>query len=91
MVTPKLDANFYPMIRALEDFEACVKKEKPENRTKITFVVERNGGFNYVYSYDALKDGVDDDYNYRVAERLVKTVLWVCGGYKIGEAGSETV
>lgn len=91
MISPKLDKNFYPMIRALEDFEARVKKEKPENRAKITFVVERNGGYNYVYSYDALKDGVDDDYNYRIAERLVKTVLWVCGGFKIGVAGSNVV
>lgn len=91
MIKPKLDGNFYPMIRAIEDFEARVKEEPAENRGKITFVVERNGGYNYVYSYDALKDGVDDEYNYRIAERLVKTVLWVCGGYKIGVSGSEAV
>ena len=91
MIKPKLDGNFYPMIRAIEDFEARVKAEPVGNRGKITFAVERNGGYNYVYSYDALKDGVDDEYNYRIAERLVKTVLWVCGGYKIGVAGSEAV
>ncbi len=91
MIKPKLDGNFYPMIRAIEDFEARVKAEPVGNRGKITFAVERNGGYNYVYSYDALKDGVDDEYHYRIAERLVKTVLWVCGGYKIGVAGSEAV
>lgn len=91
MITPKLDKNFYPMIKALNDFENRVKSEKSENVTTITLVVERNGGYNYVYSYKALKDGVDDKINYRIAERLVKTILWVCGGYKIGVCGSEYI
>ena len=89
MITPKLDKNFYPMIKALNDFEKRVNAEKPENTTTVTLVVERNGGYNYVYSYKALKDGVDDKANYRIAERLVKSILWVCGGYKIDVAGSE--
>ena len=54
-------------------------------------VVERNGGYNYVYSFDAFRDGINDELNYRVAERLAKTVLWVCGGYKIGIAGSKEI
>ena len=91
MIAPKLDKNFYPMIKALEDFEARVNSEKAENVTTVTLVVERNGGYNYVYSYKALKDGVDDKLNYRVAERLAKTILWVCGGYKISVAGSEHI
>ena len=91
MIQPKLDKNFYPMIKALEDFDKNVKAVSADKRTKITLVVERNGGYNYVYSYDALKDGVDDRLNYRVAERLAKTILWVCGGYKIGVAGSKVI
>lgn len=91
MIQPKLDKNFYPMIKALEDFEKNVRAVSPENRAKITLTVERNGGYNYVYSYNALKDGVDDKLNYRIAERLVKTILWVCGGYKIGVCGSKFI
>ncbi len=91
MITPKLDKNFYPMIKALNDFENRVNSEKSQNVTTITLVVERNGGYNYVYSYKALKDGVDDKLNYRIAERLVKSILWVCGGYKICVAGSEFI
>ena len=91
MVTPKLDKNFYPMIKALEDFEKKVAAEKVENRAKITIVVERNGGYNYVHSYEGLKDGIDDALNYRIAERLAKTILWVCGGYKIYIAGSNYI
>ena len=91
MIYPKLDKNFYPMIKALEDYEQRVAKEAAENTVKLTIVVERNGGYNYVHSYTALKDGVDDALNYRVAERLTKTILWVCGGYKIGICGSKTI
>lgn len=91
MIQPKLDKNFYPMIKALEDFDRNVRAVSPENRAKITLTVERNGGYNYVYSYNALKDGVDDKLNYRIAERLVKTILWVCGGYKIGVCGSKFI
>ncbi len=91
MIAPKLDKNFYPMIKALEDFEAKVNAEKAENVTTVTLVVERNGGYNYVYAYKAFKDGVNDKLNYRIAERLAKTILWVCGGYKISVAGSEYI
>ncbi len=89
MKMPVLDKNFYPMIKALRDFDAAVKK--CGKSVKVTLVVERSGGYNYVYSYDALCDGVDDALNARVAERLVKTILWVVGGYKIYVAGSKTI
>ena len=91
MVTPKYDKGYYPLIKALENFEARVKSEKPENTQNIKIAVERNGGNVYVYSYTGLKDGVDDELNYRIAERMVKTILWVCGGYKIFVLGSKVV
>ncbi len=91
MIKPKLDANFYPMYQAIKDFEAKVAAAKASDTTTITIVVERNGGYNYVYSYKAFRDGVDDKLNYRIAERLAKTILWVCGGYKIGIAGSNYI
>ena len=91
MIRPKLDPNFYPMIKAIEDFEAKVASEKPENRAKITIVVDRNGGYNYVYAYEGFRDGVNDALNYRMAERIAKTILWVCGGYKISIAGSKYI
>lgn len=91
MIIPKLDKNFYPMIKALEDFENTVKNAGAENTAELTIVIERNGGYNYVHTYKALKDGVNDELNYRIAERLAKTILWVCGGYKIGVSGSEEI
>ena len=89
MIRPTIDKNFYPMIKAIEDFELAVSNS--EKQQKITIVVTRNGGYNYVYSYNGFADGVDDDYNYKIAERLAKTILWVCGGYKIEIAGSKVI
>ena len=89
MRLPKLDKNFYPMIKALTDFEAEVQKNG--NPVKVTLVAERSGGYNYVYSYNALPDGVNDALNFRVAERIAKTILWVVGGFKIYVAGSKSI
>ena len=89
MRMPVLDKNFYPMIKALRDFDETVKKSGKS--VKVTIVAERSGGYNYVYSYNALEDGVNDALNFRVAERLAKTILWVVGGFKISVAGSKSV
>ena len=89
MKMPQLDKNFYPMIKALKDFDAAVKASGKSN--KITLVVERSGGYNYVYSYDAFVDGANDKLNFRMAERLAKTILWVVGGFKISVAGSKAI
>ncbi|MBQ8320615.1 MAG: ROK family protein [Clostridia bacterium] len=89
MKMPVLDKNFYPMIKALSDFEKTVKASG--SSVKVTLVAERSGGYNYVYTYDALEDGVNDALNFRVAERLAKTILWVVGGFKISVAGSKSV
>ena len=89
MRMPVLDKNFYPMIKALRDYAEVVKSSG--DSVKVTLVVERSGGYNYVYAYDALKDGVNDTLNFRVAERLAKTILWVVGGFKISVAGSKSI
>ncbi len=91
MIRPKLDPNFYPMIKAMEDYDKAVAEAKEEDKTTVTIVVERNGGYNYVYSFTAFCDGVNDEVNYRMAERITKTILWVCGGYKIMVAGSKYI
>lgn len=90
MKTPVLDKNFYPMIKALEEYDAKVKK--CGKKTEVVLVAERNGGYNYVYRYTAFADGCgEDELNFRIAERLAKTILWVVGGYKISVAGSKKI
>ena len=80
MKMPVLDKNFYPMIKALNDFDVAVKNSG--NPVKVTLVAERSGGYNYVYTYEALADGVNDSLNFRIAERMAKTILWVVGATK---------
>ena len=90
MNLPKLDAGFRPVERALRAYEEAVAKAPEQN--KVTLVVERNGGYNYVYAFDAYPDGSGhDEENYRIAERLVKSILWVVGGFKVGIAGSKVI
>ncbi len=89
MRLPVLDKNFYPMIKALNDFEEVVKSSGKS--VSVTLIAERSGGYNYVYTYEALADGVNDELNFRVAERLAKTILWVVGGFKISVAGSRSI
>ena len=55
MKKPVLDKNFYPMIKALEEYDAEVKKSG--NTAEVTLIAERNGGYNYVYQYTAFADG----------------------------------
>ena len=88
MLKLNFDKEFYPMIAALNDYE---KRVKQCGGNAVTITVERNDGYNYVYSYSALKDGVDDGFNFKMAERIVKSVLWVCGGYKIIISGSRKI
>ena len=89
MKTTVLDKNFYPMIKALNDFDVIVKKSG--KGIEVTFVAERTGGYNYVYTYKALPDGFNDSLNLRIADRLAKTILWVVGGFKLSVLGSESI
>ena len=82
------DKKFLPLIEELNDFRQRVLKE--ENVTA-KFVVERNGGFNYVFSEKIFKDENKSRENYRIIERLVKSALWIAGGYKIYVCAPEYV
>jgi predicted NBD/HSP70 family sugar kinase len=53
--------------------------------------VERNNGYNYIYELNAFVDGVNDSENIKIADRLVKTILWLVGGYRIYVAGSKVI
>ncbi len=83
------DKNFIPMEGAVRAYERDVAAYP--KKTRISLDVERSGGYNEIYVYDAFPDGVDDERNYAIAERLAKTLLWVCGGFRIGVAGSKEV
>ena len=87
---PKYDAGFKPAIIELENFFNEVKKAEETN--KLTICLERSKGYNYVYNIDIFKDGTGhDEENYRIVERIVKTLLWVAGGNVVYVCGSHYI
>ena len=89
--TLNYDKHFYPMALALRDFKAEVAKSGASKCLRIC--IERNNGYNFVYNLDVFADGTNEhnEQNYRIAERLIKSILWVAGGYKIYIAGDEYI
>lgn len=85
---PSYDKNFYPMSLKLREFSARVEKE--ENKI-VKICVERNDGFNYIYELKVFSDNAKANENYEIAERIIKSILWVVGGYKIYICGDKYI
>lgn len=87
-VTPILDPQFAPMSVVCRDFEEAVKADGQD----VVLGVVRNNDYTSVYKTRIYKEGTGkDEENYRYIERLVKTMLWVYGGYKIIIAGAPVL
>ena len=86
---PSLDPAFKPAITELRAFNERVAQSKEKQH--LIVAVERAGGYIYRREFDILPDGVDDAANTFITERLIKSILWVIGGYKIYIAGSHVV
>ena len=87
---PSLDKDFAPIIIELRKFKEYVNLK--EEKGHISICLERHEGYNYIYELDTFKDGTGyDEENYNIIERLVKSILWIVGGYKIYVKGSELI
>ena len=86
--TPNYDKAFMPMSVKLKEFRNAVKESgaKP-----LKLCVERNDGYNYIFSIDVFSDDSKREENYEIAERIIKSMLWVVGGYKIYICGDDYV
>ena len=89
MTKPVLEPEFKPAIVELRNFFNDV--EKYSNKQHLIVAVERANGYIYRKEFDILPDGVDDDRNTFIVERIIKCILWVVGGFKIYIAGSNVV
>ena len=88
-VNAPLDPGFMPMAVVYRDFLAKVKAEGGQ---KLVIGLERNNGLTSVFELEVFKDGTGhDEENHEFVERIVKTLLWTRGGYKIIVAGSELI
>ena len=85
----KLEPEFMPMVKVINEFKDSVKNAQSQ---KVVVCVERNGGLMARYELDAYQDGTGhDDENYGIVERIIKTLLWAKGGYKVYVAGSKEI
>ena len=89
MIKALLDPQFQPMVKVVADYRAAVAKE---GGVPLVIAVERNKGYVSTYKLDVFKDGSGhDEESYGVVERIVKTLLWVYGGFKVTVAGSKKI
>lgn len=88
MIKPILDQEFKPAIIELRKFNEDVKATDHQH---LIIAVERNNGYVYRKELDVFADGIDDERNVFIVERLIKSILWVVGGYKIYIAGSKVI
>lgn len=89
MTKPVLEPEFKPAIIELRNFFADVGKY--QNRQHLIVSIERANGYIYRKEFDILPEGIDDERNSFIVERIIKSILWVVGGYKIFIAGSHAV
>ena len=88
-VPAPLDPGFMPLSLVFRNFESAVKQVGGE---PLTIGLERNGGLTSIFTLEVFRDGTGhDEENYAFIERVVKTLLWTRGGYKIIIAGSPLI
>ena len=85
---PEYDKSFNPISIVLRDFKKRVEKE--ENKL-LKICVERNDNYNYIYKLNIFNDAKKAEENYEIVERLIKSILWVVGGYKIYISGDDYI
>jgi len=87
-VLAPLDKAFEPIYRGLCAFGA---RAAELNGPEIRIALERNDGLTAVHDMRILPEGTDDALNIRMVERMVKSMLWVYGGFRVTIAGSKAV
>ena len=85
----RLDEGFKPAYLFVRDFLYEVDASGKGQQLKIA--LERNNGYTYVYETRVFEDGYKDDLNVFYIERIIKSLLWVVGGYKIYICGSKHI
>ncbi len=84
--TPAYEKDFMPISVVLRDYKNAVKCA--DNKA-FSICVERNNGYNYVYKLNIFTCPEKQEENYSIVERIIKSILWVVGGYKIYLCGDE--
>lgn len=89
MINAKLDPNFQPMINVINDYK---KRVAESDSCKLMLALERENGYIATYSMDVFADGTGhDEENYGIIERIIKSLIWIKGGYKVYISGSKKI
>ncbi len=86
-VKAPLDPGFEPMSVVCREFTKAVEAEGGED---IVIGVVRNKGYISTYKTRVFKNGHEKE-NCKYIERIVKTMLWIKGGYKVIIAGPAAI
>ncbi|MCI5745879.1 MAG: hypothetical protein MR270_06330 [Erysipelotrichaceae bacterium] len=89
MTKPILDLEFKPAIIEIRNFNKDVKASKASNH--LVIAIQRNNGYVYRKEMDVFADGIDDERNVFIVERIIKSILWTVGGYLIFISGSKVI
>lgn len=85
-----LDTKFRPAALSNKKFLEEVKKSG--NAVSLAVALERNDGFVAVYKALVFAEGTGrDEENFMYVERLVKSLLWVKGGWKLTIGGPKSI
>ena len=87
-VQAPLDEGFTPIQKQLEEYDL---RAKELGGSTVRFALERNDGLTAVRDMRVLPGGVDDALSLRMAERVVKAMLWVYGGFCVTVAGDRAL
>ncbi len=85
-VIAPLDPAFEPIYRGLQAFAA-----RAAGGPRIRIALERNDGLVATHDMRILPQGEDDALSLCMVERMVKSMLWVYGGFRVTIAGSRAV
>ena len=86
-VAAKLDPGYMPIHLAMLDFE---RRAAEEGSVSVAVAVERGSDRVNVVNTAVFASGHEDE-NFNYVERLIKSMLWVYGGYKVIFAGPKNV
>ena len=89
-ITSEMDSNFRPIYLANQNYlDAVMKSKNPE---QVIIAIERNQGIQSVYKTFVFND-IENEYESNIfyIERLIKSLLWIKGGWKIIFGGPKSI